>query len=238
MVIRQVGEDIPVYEVKHEQGRGRSRILHRNLLLPCDYLHLGIQPERTPKQKERMTETTTDDTNQEEGDEDECGYYYRPIVQPQVPMVDKTTDCVDNQEGSDEETPVPSTDEPVVEGEPMIHTNETETPEAQQENILQGHDNQSQDVQPNEETHDEILIPLHPGPPEMDRQQAYALPRRERRAPKIFTYDQLGAPACYSAAHVNHMLYQSQPMLYTDVQPVTMCLSPFPVYQPFIMQGH
>ncbi|CAK6983972.1 uncharacterized protein LOC117825942 [Scomber scombrus] len=185
-----------------------------------------------------MTETTTDDTNQEEGDEDECGYYYRPVVQPQVPMVVRTTDCVDTQEDSDEETPVLSTDEPVVEGGPMINPNETETPEAQRENVLQDHDNRSQDVQPDEETQDEILIPLHPGPPGNDRQEAYDLPRRERRAPKIFTYDQLGTPACYSAAHVNHMLYQSQPMLYTDVQPVTMWMSPFPVYQPFIMQGH
>ena len=38
VVLRQMGEGIPVYEVKPEQGRGRSRVLHRNLLLPCDHL--------------------------------------------------------------------------------------------------------------------------------------------------------------------------------------------------------
>ena len=236
VVIRQVGEDIPVYEVKPEQGRGRSRILHRNLLLPCDYLPLEIQPKGTPKQKERMRETTTDNINQkEEDDEDECEYDYRPVVQPQMPMIDKTTECVDTQEDSDQETPVLSTDEPVIEDRPMTNTNEFET---QQENIHQDDDNQNQDVQPDEETQDETSVPLYPDPPENDRQHGYDLPRRERRAPKIFTYDQLGTPACYSAAHANNVLYQSQPILYTDVQPVTMWMSPFPVYQPFLMQGH
>ncbi|KAI5106078.1 hypothetical protein C0J45_3775, partial [Silurus meridionalis] len=30
--------DSPVYEVRPENGKGKARILHRNLLLPCDYL--------------------------------------------------------------------------------------------------------------------------------------------------------------------------------------------------------
>ena len=32
------GEGSPVYEVRPESSKGRSRTLHRNLLLPCDYL--------------------------------------------------------------------------------------------------------------------------------------------------------------------------------------------------------
>ena len=34
----QKRKDMPVYEVKQESRGGRSRILHRNLLLPCSYL--------------------------------------------------------------------------------------------------------------------------------------------------------------------------------------------------------
>ena len=45
VVIRKVGEQIPVYELKPEQGRGRSRILHRNMLLPCDHLPMETQPK-------------------------------------------------------------------------------------------------------------------------------------------------------------------------------------------------
>ncbi|KAJ8015781.1 hypothetical protein DPEC_G00029710 [Dallia pectoralis] len=53
VVIRQVGKDIPVYEVKSEQGGGRSRTLHRNLLLPCDHLPLENQPTILRKQTGR-----------------------------------------------------------------------------------------------------------------------------------------------------------------------------------------
>ena len=37
-VVTQKRKDIPVYEVRPENGGGRSRVLHRNLLLPCSYL--------------------------------------------------------------------------------------------------------------------------------------------------------------------------------------------------------
>lgn len=33
----QKGEDSPVFEVEPESDRGRTRILHRNMLLPCDF---------------------------------------------------------------------------------------------------------------------------------------------------------------------------------------------------------
>ena len=39
-VIRRIGEDSPVYEIKPEKGDGRTRVIHRTLLLPCDYLEM------------------------------------------------------------------------------------------------------------------------------------------------------------------------------------------------------
>ena len=37
-VVAQPNPEIQVYEVKHEVGRGRTKVLHRNLLLPMPYL--------------------------------------------------------------------------------------------------------------------------------------------------------------------------------------------------------
>ena len=42
-VVTQKRKDMPVYEVKPETGNGRSRVLHRNLLLPCSYFPAETQ---------------------------------------------------------------------------------------------------------------------------------------------------------------------------------------------------
>lgn len=37
VIVSQKSSDMPVYEIQPEQG-GKSRTVHRNLLLPCDSL--------------------------------------------------------------------------------------------------------------------------------------------------------------------------------------------------------
>ena len=41
-VVQQKGEASPVYEVKPENGVGRRRVIHRNLLLPCNDLPFEV----------------------------------------------------------------------------------------------------------------------------------------------------------------------------------------------------
>jgi hypothetical protein len=38
-----------VYETKRENGKGKNRVLHRNLLLPCDHLPAENPQPPTPK---------------------------------------------------------------------------------------------------------------------------------------------------------------------------------------------
>ena len=50
VVVRRMSNDGPVYQVRPEGDKGRLRTLHRNLLLPCDYLPLPTLQE-IPKVK-------------------------------------------------------------------------------------------------------------------------------------------------------------------------------------------
>ncbi len=55
VVVEWKGPDSPVYEVESENGGRKNRVLHRNLLLPCDY-----QPvENSSTDTERPAPPTT-----------------------------------------------------------------------------------------------------------------------------------------------------------------------------------
>ncbi|KAJ8036245.1 hypothetical protein HOLleu_20161 [Holothuria leucospilota] len=42
VVVRRVSPNIPVYEVSPEDGSGKRRVLHRNLLLQCNHLPIPV----------------------------------------------------------------------------------------------------------------------------------------------------------------------------------------------------
>ncbi|KAI3373054.1 hypothetical protein L3Q82_006396 [Scortum barcoo] len=69
----QVSKDIPVYELRPEKGKGRSRILHRNLLLSCD--HLPLETQVRPRANKRTVETT-EEVEQADDEVDEDDEYY------------------------------------------------------------------------------------------------------------------------------------------------------------------
>ena len=50
-MVQRKGDDSPVYEVKHELGTGSTRTLHRNLLLPCNYLPVDISNDTATAQR-------------------------------------------------------------------------------------------------------------------------------------------------------------------------------------------
>ena len=54
-----MGVQSPVYKVKPESGGGRARVLHRNLLLPCDALELDASnPALGTRSRKMETEGT------------------------------------------------------------------------------------------------------------------------------------------------------------------------------------
>ena len=59
VVISRKGEDSPVYEVKPKTGPGGARILHRNLLLPCNHLPVDVA-SKTPHRQKSRKETRRD----------------------------------------------------------------------------------------------------------------------------------------------------------------------------------
>ena len=62
----------PVYDIKAESGKGKIRTLHRNLLLPCDYLPTATpETKRVEKVKEQtpIIHTPEDSESDSEGEE-------------------------------------------------------------------------------------------------------------------------------------------------------------------------
>ena len=65
--------DLPVYEVTPEGWKGKSRILHRNLLLPCDFLQSA--PQRTQVKRRPVPATQGSDVYQHDGNSGDRGSY-------------------------------------------------------------------------------------------------------------------------------------------------------------------
>ncbi|VDI82960.1 Hypothetical predicted protein [Mytilus galloprovincialis] len=52
-IVNQPNKEIPVYEVKKENGTGRKKTLHRNLLLPIGFLPKTVESEIAPAPRQR-----------------------------------------------------------------------------------------------------------------------------------------------------------------------------------------
>ncbi|KAI3354978.1 hypothetical protein L3Q82_004774 [Scortum barcoo] len=70
-----MGSDLPVYEVRPERGKGRSRVLHRNLLMPCDHLPFEKQPELAKHDQSKQKKKHQPAFQPQESDEDSGDEY-------------------------------------------------------------------------------------------------------------------------------------------------------------------
>ena len=90
VVVDQANSEIPVFTVTREDGEGRTRILHRNLLLPVGFIREQEIPPEKPKPVPRprtrqqksipvaVNPSTSDDSADESTDESEVEYVFRP----------------------------------------------------------------------------------------------------------------------------------------------------------------
>lgn len=180
-VVRQVSKDIPVYELKPERGKGRSRTLHRNLLLPCDHLPLETSLQPQSKNRSSASPAQTSQVYSEEDDDEEDGYYSVPrhlSTRSHSPQPKRSTRSTCQDSCPDE----------------VLQVTEPDVAEADQ--LPEDNIGQVENV-PTEVS----LSPPSPPPPPHDSDldgDVNLRPKRASRKPKVFTYDLLGTPSCYN----------------------------------------
>ncbi|KAL6468437.1 hypothetical protein MHYP_G00241140 [Metynnis hypsauchen] len=197
IVIKGKYPDSPVYEVKPEDGLGRTRVLHRNLLLPCDFLPvekpLSEKESNTNKDKKKhkpVTQLTIPEDPSEDEDEE-----WRYISRPPLSVVPSQVSSNLRAEAADYQpqsiTAVPAEN----------HTEEEETRmvagiEESQEEVLTGQDEIVET--PLEEDGGvkdaEVEAQSSRTEEESSHSSSRKYPLRVRTARKTFTYKRLGHP--------------------------------------------
>lgn len=196
-VVRQVSKDIPVYELRPERGKKGLRIMHRNLLLPCDSLPLEIPVQSRPK-KGNVAKNKGAEQSEEEDDDDE--YYPVPFQQQseQCPLEVENPVCTDMS----------------LEPECMDARNDM-TPELEDEQGATGAAECPSETEDSHAGDQPVENTVHlPAPSDFSGNELQR-PRRPHRRPKFFTYDRLGHPTCYcmrtSPHHMNFEVPWTQP---------------------------
>lgn len=195
VVVRQVNNDVPIYEIRPERGKGKLRVLHRNLLLPCDYLPLDV-PDQPHKKSNRKPSSPTrireqENMESEEDDEDEEYYHMIPPYQCRNKPPERHLENLgDIREENEPRNGYPHADQTCA--------RETDGGELHQHYLPGDVDNVTEGPKDTPEKEREMLVNLPEipeNPPDEPRPQR---PERVRRPPKLLRYDEIGNPSCYS----------------------------------------
>ena len=202
VVVSRRGDDSPVYEVKPESGSGGSRTLHRNLLLPCNYIPMDIPSKSSQKRAGRAQN-------------DQCS----EVQQIPTPQVKELSD----DRSSDEESAVILTNlhtgqtlEEMVTGEHPKALVEVKPPAPTQpeyaiaDNSYQGQTRSDLTVPEGmndvrSENGDEQDPPTQNDNSQLDSPEPEPRPKRHRHPPTLLTYNTLGNPT-YETQAATHVI--------------------------------
>lgn len=196
--------DTPVYVIKPERGPGKTRVIHRNLLLPCDYLPIDedITPTSTkPSKNKKSVRQEKNDSDTEDSDNET---EWQAIVTG--PLGHPTTTRSQLRASAEEFHPTPTPRHPETSTGEELQRRDSE---AALDNLLGGDDGdraEEEQSAPSETTPGNGMAGASPiaSSNEADEGQPAAIsrkyPLRCRKPAKTFTYTTLGQP---SLTHIN-----------------------------------
>ncbi len=207
IVIRQAAEDTPIYEVKPEQGKGRSRVLHHNHLLTCDHLpQVTTQTQNATLKRKHQKKSTAlpaerREEHEPENDSESDDEYYVQVE----PYQFRTQPNSHNQMEKETTSHLLHTSEKSsAQSEQMLELTVLPHLAEQEQNVIEHVDLPAEERclperrLPVEERRlpdqhlSEHHLPVQRNPTEEPSRI------RQRRPPKRFTYENVGTPTCYS----------------------------------------
>ncbi|XP_071095058.1 uncharacterized protein [Haliotis cracherodii] len=131
VVLRHPNPSIPVFEVGKENGEGRNRVLHRNLLLPVSSLPVKMPPTIKPRRRQvpipvpKPRKNTAVETSEDMSDEESAIGYTRSS-EPSVPTeitVERPTEGESEEALEGDETPTEEGREEKEHTDDTVHQN-------------------------------------------------------------------------------------------------------------------
>ena len=213
-VLKQRGTNLPVYELQPENGKGDAKVVHRNLLLPCDLLQSSEAAPTDPRMRSSRHERRARPWRQEpppelsaddDDDEEEIEIVFdrtQPHAPETVPTVTGQPTIFpepspEHHAASEEGTPPIVTEQPMFTPEPRVA--DREMSDENHELIDPNFGGDRREMEPRdpdvEERYDTVNESGSPNyPVDEERTERYST-RRNRQPPSRFTYDQLGQPS-------------------------------------------